>query len=125
MAFQWQMLIENAAPPVGSEQWSIVNLPTPPGLVRYGYRPVIPGGVRESWNTAGYFSIAQLVAGQLIAGRTNIMPLVPQVGGFMVRALGPGDFDVIVEGSQAIGFMYYVHRWVPVQSMQIWGLVDV
>jgi hypothetical protein len=111
MAFEWQ--------------WSAILLPAVPNLVRYGYRPVLGGGVRQSWNTLGFFGLLELSGGQYVVSRTQTMPHVDLGTGPILRAFGVGDFDPVVEGRVAVALLYYPHRWVPLTSMQVWGLIDV
>jgi len=125
MAFQWQLLSETPAPPPGGEQWNFLSLPTPAGLVRYAVQLTMPTAPPSSWNTAGYFGIAQTVAGRLVVGRTNPLPLVWGGQFPLPRALGPGDFDVVAEGNQQLFLLYSLHRWIDADNIRLWGLIDV
>lgn len=125
MAFEWQNLLTNLAPPLGSEQWNFISLPPAPGLVRYGYRLVVAANTPQSWNTGGFFTLGQVVADQATISRTQPIPLVGRGVGQAIQVLGSGDFEIVSEGSQALFLVYMVHRWVEADTMQIWGLIDV
>lgn len=125
MAYEWQLIRENLAPPSGSEQWSLITLSASPEPLAYGFRLTFNAAPPSRWNTAGYFGLIQFLGGRACMTRTHPIPLFVVSGESVIRHIGSGDIDLIGPGSEIIAVVYMVHSWVDADKMQIWGYYSV
>ena len=125
MAYEWQLIRSNLAPPSGSEQWTLITLETTPAPLYYGFRLTLAITPPARWNTAGYFGTLQLAGGKSSMSRTYPIPLFLVGGETVIRALGESDFDFVGVGSVTIALVYMVHNWIDAEAMEIWGYYEI
>jgi hypothetical protein len=119
---EWSLLIENATPPNGTEQWAFIGIPGDTSHLAYAIRAVVPDITPQSWNTVGFFGLFQVVEERLIMGRTYPIPLVGRGDGQVLRYIGSGDIDLLADNLTAFGVVYYINKWVDASAFQVWVL---